>query len=86
MISSLIGLFFHTMRGDLSLNKAVYTHIQKEHRMNIHQQIWCVCRMNSLKIVWCPHMANVSKQVVTLSLVLNKHPLMFAQLPTSEGM
>ncbi len=30
-------------------------------------------------------MVNASKQIVTQSLVLNKHPLMFAQLPTSEG-
>ncbi len=30
-------------------------------------------------------MANASKQIVTQSLVLNKHPLTFAQLQTSEG-
>ncbi len=30
-------------------------------------------------------MANVSKQIVPQSFVLNKHPLMFVQLPTSEG-
>ncbi len=42
--------------------------------------------MGSLKIVYRPHMANASKQIVTQSLVLNKHPLMFAQLPTFEGM
>ncbi len=30
-------------------------------------------------------MANASKQIVTQSLVLNKHPLTFTQLPTSEG-
>ncbi len=41
--------------------------------------------MGSLKIVYRPHMANASKQIVTQSLVPNKHPLMFAQLRTSEG-
>ncbi len=30
-------------------------------------------------------MAKASKQIVTQSLVPNKHPLTFAQLPTSEG-
>ncbi len=30
-------------------------------------------------------MANASKQIVTQSLMLNKHPSTFAQLPTSEG-
>ncbi len=33
-----------------------------------------------------PHMANVSKQIVTQSLMPNKHPLTFIQLQTSEGM
>ncbi len=41
--------------------------------------------MGLLKIVYLPHMVNASKRIVTQSLVLNKIPFMFAQLPTSEG-
>ncbi len=33
------------------------------YQTNIRQQIWCVCRMGSLKIVQRPHTANTSKQV-----------------------
>ncbi len=55
------------------------THI---YRMNIRQQIWCVCQMGLLKIVYCVYTWWMQ---TNKSLVLNKHPLTFAQLSTSEG-
>ncbi len=61
------------------------THISNERRTNTCQQIWCVCLMGSLKIVYHSHTANASKQIVIQSLMLNKHPLTFAQLPTFKG-
>ncbi len=42
------------------------THISNECRTNIRQQIWCVCQMGFLKIVWHRHMANASQQIVTV--------------------
>ncbi len=39
-----------------------YTHTANKHKMNIRQQIQCVCQMCLLKIVLRPHIANAANK------------------------